>query len=77
MYDKGPSSENRDNWEEVLDITLQTNSRISRVNNSRLYDQRFFSDHHWILFILDLALQVSKPFRDLRRIDWTKFGQVI
>ena len=72
-----PCSENCDGWEEVLDITLITDNGILRVEDWRVSDQRSFSDHSWILFSLDLAAEVSKPFRDPRRIDWRKFGQVI
>lgn len=42
----------------------------------RVPDQRFFSFHSWIVFSLHVATEVSKPFRDPRRIGCRKYGQV-
>lgn len=40
-------------------------------------DQKSLSDHSWILFTLNLAVEVFYPFKEPTRIDWIKFDQVI
>lgn len=35
------------------------------------------SDHSWILFTLNLAVEVFYPFKEPTRIDWIKFDQVM
>lgn len=38
-----------------------------RVENWRMPNKKSFSDHNWIFFSLNFAIEVSYPFRELRK----------
>ncbi|XP_055855985.1 uncharacterized protein LOC129919160 [Episyrphus balteatus] len=63
--------------EEVLDITLTSNSDTCQLEQCKVLDEISFSDHRLIEFYVPDAAQHNKPFRNNRRTDWHVFNREI
>ncbi|XP_017477616.1 PREDICTED: uncharacterized protein LOC108367505 [Rhagoletis zephyria] len=61
--------------EEVIDITLVTNSNNVRVDGWHVSTKCSFSDHCRIVFSINLNRPTLKPYRNPRRTNWNKFSQ--
>ncbi|XP_065365334.1 uncharacterized protein LOC135958358 [Calliphora vicina] len=59
--------------EQVIDITLVGNTDSVRILDWRVSLECSFSDHHRIVFTIQLTLDREKPFRNPRKTDWVKF----
>lgn len=57
-----------------LHLTLLTNNETSRVENWGELHSKPFSDHIWIRFSINLAVEVINPFRGPRGIGWRKLS---
>ena len=62
--------------QEVIDITLATDSITTRVKDWRVSDVCSFSDHSRILFNVETSVEVSKPFRNPRKANWENFSSL-
>lgn len=65
------------NRQEVLDITLISDSLLDRVANWRVLNEHSFSDHRFIECILEEELITSKTtkFRNHRKTNWPVYTQ--
>ncbi|XP_055850621.1 uncharacterized protein LOC129915175 [Episyrphus balteatus] len=61
--------------EEVLDITLTSNSDTCQLEQWKVLDEISFSDHRLIEFYVPDAARHIKPFRNNRRTDWHVFNR--
>lgn len=62
--------------EEVIDLTLATDSNSFRVDNWRVSDTCSFSDHSRIRFSINSEKEISRPFRNPRKTDWSRFSKL-
>lgn len=58
---------------EVIDITLVTQSSISKILNWRVTDDILTSDHRCIQFDLVMDPVLPTPFRNRKTTDWDKY----
>ena len=61
--------------EEVLDITLATNTNTLRVNDWKVSAECSFSDHSRIFFNIDSSINKVIPFRNARKANWVLFSK--
>ncbi|XP_071578122.1 uncharacterized protein [Temnothorax nylanderi] len=62
--------------EEAIDLTLTTGEEGLIVEDWRVSLKRFFSDHRRILFRINRAVPISKPFRNPKRTNWEMFSKL-
>lgn len=63
--------------EQVIDITLVTNSDSIKVSNWRVSDECSFSDHNRILFTIEHSVGRGKPYRNPKKTNWDKFRSLV
>lgn len=63
--------------QEVLDITLATQSISNRINNWHVSSQETLSDHREINFTINCELKTGKLYRNPRNIDWSIFNRML
>ena len=68
-----PSTDEWEEWEAVLDVTLTRSTGIEMVKNWRVSLENSFSDHRFILFNIDFKKTEIQSFRNPRKTDWKKF----
>ncbi|XP_077280435.1 uncharacterized protein LOC143907492 [Temnothorax americanus] len=63
--------------EKVIDLTLTTGEEGLIVEDWRVSLKRSFSDHRRILFSINRAVPISKPFRNPKRTNWEMFSKLV
>ncbi|XP_024870394.1 uncharacterized protein LOC112453719 [Temnothorax curvispinosus] len=63
--------------EEVIDLTLTTGDEGLIVEDWRVSLKRSFSDHRRILFSINRAVPIRKPFRNPKRTNWEMFSKLV
>lgn len=63
--------------EEILDLTLASDSVFNLVEDWRVSTTCSFSDHNRILFTLNLRIDRPKPFRNPQKVNWEKFSNLV
>ncbi|XP_037942905.1 uncharacterized protein LOC119675770 [Teleopsis dalmanni] len=63
--------------EEVIDITVVTDSNYFKVDNWRVSDTHFFSDHCRIHFTINLEVNSPRPYRNPKNADWSNFSKLV
>lgn len=63
--------------EQVIDVTLVSDSDSVRIEDWRVSLECSFSDHHRILFSIDLSLGGKIPYRNPRKTNWIKFRSIV
>ena len=62
--------------EEVIDLTLVSNTDTVKIFDWKVSSECSFSDHNRIIFKIEITLNMIAPFRNPRRTDWEKFGNL-
>lgn len=65
------------NREEVLDVTLCSQSMELSIINWKVSEEASLSDHKWILFEILFSESKQKNFTNFRKVDWDKFNLVL
>lgn len=65
------------NREQVIDITLVSNSDSLKVENWKVSPKCSFSDHFAILFTINLKKTKPIPYRNPIRTNWNKFSTLL
>ncbi|XP_037929597.1 uncharacterized protein LOC119664120 [Teleopsis dalmanni] len=61
---------NKGGWEEVLDIALCSTSRSLAINDWRVSARNSFSNHKYIMFVMDIPIVAKQSQRNPRKANW-------
>ncbi|XP_037959118.1 uncharacterized protein LOC119688512 [Teleopsis dalmanni] len=63
--------------EEVIDITVATDSKYFKVDNWRVSDTHYFLDYCRIHFTINLEVKSPRPYRNSKNADWSNFSKLV
>ena len=61
----------------IIDITLVSNYLVDRVNNWKVHDEHYFTDHKLISFNINFKKQPPGVFRNFKKANWSYFKNLL